>query len=272
MHLVSSMRSALLSYVGIAITQIKTRLAYPSQIWANILMNTSLMIVMVYFWQAVYAGQTEINGQGLAETINYILLARMLVGFTNTNLFILIANYLYKGLIVIELLRPLDFQTMCFAITLGRWALELCFSIPIWLIISQLYGLTLPSEPLAYVYFLLSLFLGMAIVLLFDWILACAIFGTIDPWGMKWLRDAIATFLGGAFIPLSLMPIWLKNVADVFPFSQVIFVPAAFLSGTTPLSAAPKVFLIQFCWLVSLYFLSRLVFAVAIRKITVQGG
>ena len=271
MHLVN-IRNAWRGYLGIGIAQIKTRLAYSSSIWANILMNTSLMVVMVYFWQAVYAGQAEIKGQSLEETINYILLARMLVGFTNTNLFLLMSHLLYKGLIVIELLRPLDFQTRCFAIVLGRWTVELCFSLPIWLIISKLYGLKLPNEPLAYLYFLLSLLLGMAIIFLFDWILACALFSTLDPWGMKWLRDAIATFLGGAFIPLSFMPIWLRNIAEVFPFSQVIFVPVAFLSGTTPLSAAPKVFLIQVCWLVGLYFLSRLVFTVVIRKVTVQGG
>jgi len=49
-------------------------------------------------------------------------------------------------------------------------------------------------------------------------------------------------------------------------------VPVSFLSGVTPISAAPQALLVQLAWLIGLGVLSRLVFKRSVRKITVQGG
>jgi ABC-2 type transport system permease protein len=56
------------------------------------------------------------------------------------------------------------------------------------------------------------------------------------------------------------------------PFAQALSVPISFLSGITTFADAPRIWSIQVIWLVILLVLSRLVFRVAVRKVTVQGG
>jgi ABC-2 type transport system permease protein len=86
------------------------------------------------------------------------------------------------------------------------------------------------------------------------------------------VRVAVVTFFSGAIVPLQMMSPWLQAIAHVLPFAQSVYVPVSFLSGVTPISAAPQAWLIQLTWLIGLGVTSRLVFRRSVRKITVQGG
>jgi ABC-2 type transport system permease protein len=68
------------------------------------------------------------------------------------------------------------------------------------------------------------------------------------------------------------MPDWLRGLCQSLPFVQALYVPVSLLSGITPLSEAPRLWLIQLAWLAGLLIASRLVFRIAVRKVTVQGG
>ncbi len=86
------------------------------------------------------------------------------------------------------------------------------------------------------------------------------------------VRVGVGSFFSGALVPLAMMPGWLQTVAAALPFAQAISVPVSLLSGITPLSDVPRLWLIQLVWLMLLLFLSRVVFSTALKKITVQGG
>jgi ABC-2 type transport system permease protein len=79
-------------------------------------------------------------------------------------------------------------------------------------------------------------------------------------------------FFSGSLIPLAMLPERLSALVYSLPFAQALYVPLSILSGIQPLSAVPHLLLIQIAWLVGLLVLSRLVFRLAVRKVTVQGG
>jgi viologen exporter family transport system permease protein len=83
---------------------------------------------------------------------------------------------------------------------------------------------------------------------------------------------AVVTFFSGAIVPLQMMPDWLRTIANALPFAQSIYVPVSFISGVTPISAAPQAWLVQLAWLIGLGVISRIVFRQSLRKVTVQGG
>jgi ABC-2 type transport system permease protein len=68
------------------------------------------------------------------------------------------------------------------------------------------------------------------------------------------------------------MPDVVRKVVLAIPFAQALGVPVSLLTGITPLSEAPQVWLTQVLWIVGMWILSSLFFKVAVRKITVQGG
>jgi ABC-2 type transport system permease protein len=101
---------------------------------------------------------------------------------------------------------------------------------------------------------------------------ACLAFYVTETWGLSVVRVAAGSFFSGALVPLVMMPGWLQKLAGAMPFAQALAVPVSLLSGITSLADAPRLWLIQVAWLVSMFVLSRLVFNVAVRKVTVQGG
>ncbi len=107
---------------------------------------------------------------------------------------------------------------------------------------------------------------------LFDWMFACLAFYVTETWGLSVVRIGVGSFFSGALVPLAMMPGWLQKLAASMPFAQALSVPVSFLSGITPLAEAPRLWLIQLAWLAGLLVVSRLVFRVAMRKVTVQGG
>ncbi|HYG60144.1 MAG TPA: hypothetical protein VD902_18915, partial [Symbiobacteriaceae bacterium] len=111
-----------------------------------------------------------------------------------------------------------------------------------------------------------------AILFFFDWTFASLAFYTTEVWGMHILREGVATFFSGALIPLAMLPGWLQAVAGALPFGQALYAPIGLLTGMIPLTSLPQVWLGQLIWLVGLGVFSRLMFTVAARKITVQGG
>ena len=97
-------------------------------------------------------------------------------------------------------------------------------------------------------------------------------FYTSYVWGLSMLRGGLIAFFSGALLPLAFMPDGLRAVALTLPHTQVVALPAALLSGQTPMSEVPRVLLTQLLALAVLYPLSRWVFARAVRRVTVQGG
>lgn len=270
--MIQSWQRSLSTYGAIVATAAKVRLAYNLWVWADFLMTTISMIIFVYFWRAVYASTASLGGLALGQMITYILLARLLAPLVETRTIFFFGHLIRQGQIAVELTRPLDFQASVLMQTLGELLVFLVQRLPLFLLAWLLFGMRLPADPLLWAAFFVSLLLGQGVLFLFDWIFACLAFYVTETWGLSVVRIGAGSFFSGALVPLVLMPGWLQNLAAAMPFAQAMAVPVSFLSGITTLAEAPCIWLVQLAWLLGLLLLSRIVFAFAIRKVTVQGG
>jgi ABC-2 type transport system permease protein len=231
------------------------------------------VVILVAFWQAVFASTATIGGLTLDQTLNYILLAQLLGGAAyTTNIIWDIGAGLREGQIAAALLRPLDYQAAMYVQNVVQLAIDLILKLPLAVFIWFVYGLDLPSDPVVWLAFVVSLLLGHAVMFCFDWIIGCTAFYSTEIWGMSVVRYGVAMFFSGSLIPLTMMPDWLRTIATILPFSQAVFLPVSILSGITPVSDMPRIWLMQIGLLIGLLFLSRFVFGRALRVITVQGG
>jgi ABC-2 type transport system permease protein len=250
----------------------KLFLAYRLWVWMEFFVQILAMIIYVYFWRAVYAQGGTIGGLSLGQTVNYILLAQILLPVVATRLLLEFGFMIREGRISIELLRPLDIQWRYYIDGLTNMGINLVIKAPLLLIAWFAFEMQLPSDPAIWGAFLLTLALGYTVVFFFDWSFTCLAFYTTEVWGLGVVRDGVAMFFSGALLPLVMMPNWLQRIAQALPFAQALYVPASVLSGITPLADVPRLWLVQLIWIVGLGLLSRLVFNRAIRKVTVQGG
>ncbi len=259
-------------YGALAAMEPKLYLAYSIWVWTQFFVQIISMTIFVYFWRAVYAGQTIVGGLSLGQMLNYILLAQVLAPLVVNRLVLQFSRLIRSGQLAVELLRPVDFQGRSYVETLADLSVDLLLKLPLVLLAIAVFGLQLPSDLRVYAAFALALVLGHAVLFLFDWIFACLAFYSTETWGLSVVREGIALFFSGALVPLTLMPDWLRAIAAALPFAQALYVPVSILSGITPLAAIPQLVLVQIAWLLGLGLLSRWVFRAALRVVTVQGG
>lgn len=260
-------------YGGMAAVVPKRFMAYSIWVWMELFVNIIAVVIFVAFWRAVFQSTAAIGGLTLDQTLNYILLAQIFSDTAYvTNIIYDFGAGLREGQISAALLRPLDYQASEYAQNLMQLFIGFLLKIPLAIFIWLVYGLDLPSEPVVWLAFVVTILLGHAVLFFFDWIIGCTAFYSTEIWGMSVVRHSVAVFFSGALIPLDLMPEWLRTVATILPFSQAIYLPVSLLSGITAVGDMPRIWLMQGVMLVGLLFLSRYVFGRAVRVITVQGG
>lgn len=262
-----------LAYGAMAAMMPKLFLAYQFQIWFNVAIEIITLAITVAFWRAVFARQATVGGLTAAQTLNYVMLARIFHdGAYVTSMLREFGELMREGGIEAALLRPLDFQGSMYLQKLALLGLNLMMRFPLVLVAWLFFGLQLPAAPAVWAATAVTLLLGCTVMFGFDWILACAAFYTTDAWGLATARQGVVLFFSGMLLPLAIMPEWLRNIAAVLPFSQVVYLPVSVLSGLTPLNELPRIWLLQLVYLTALLAASRLIFRRAVRVVTVQGG
>jgi ABC-2 type transport system permease protein len=246
--------------------------AYAMWFWLSLVMNVITMTIYVFFWRAVYAESASIAGLDVQQTLRYILLAALFNPLANMYLIYEFGYNLREGGIAHALLRPVDLQGTFYVQYLGSVGLDLLMQLPLALVATLVFGLRWPADPLVWAAFLVTALLGRTVLFFFDWILACLTFYTTEVWGLAMLVSAVNLFFSGALVPLVIMPDWLQAFAHSLPFAQAMYVPLSLLSGISPLSSAPGLWMVQAVWILGLGVFSRLVFNRAVRVVTVQGG
>jgi ABC-2 type transport system permease protein len=270
---ITTLRRRVSVYGALAAMVPKQFLAYRVWVWMHFFVQTIALIIFVSFWRAVYAEGDTLGGLALRQTLNYIILAQIFLPAVSAQGTIFYFGYLLRqGQMGIELLRPLDFQLATYVHTLAEVGVALITQLPLALVAWLLFRFQLPADPRIWLAFLVTLLLGNALLFCFEWMLGCVSFYSTETWGLSVLRFGVATFFSGSLVPLAMMPGWLQNLTVALPFAQALYVPVSLLGGITPLSDAPRIWLVQLVYLLILAFLSRLVFRVAVRKITIQGG
>ncbi len=252
----------------------KVFLAYGMWFWAEICMQLFTMLVFVYFWKAIYSnsGQASISGLTLAQTLGYMLLTRILGPSLESRMIFNFGYAIREGLIAVELLRPVDYQGRSYIEQFAMTGMNLLTKLPLILVAVLFFGLRLPSDPMVWGAFAVSFFLAHAVSFCFDWLFASLAFYSTETWGLGVVREAVSLLFSGALLPLVMLPGWLQAVTNVLPFSKIIYIPVALLSGILPPAEAPVLWLEQALWLVGLLVASRWFFNYSVRKITVQGG
>lgn len=226
------------------------------------------------YWNAVYGSTDVIAGLPRQTALNYMILAQNLsfILISNFRLIINVGSLIRDGGIAVELVRPLDLQERFLVQTFTESILELIFKVPVLLLSVLIFGLKLNATFEQYILFFVSMSLGLILLFLFGWIFACLAFFTTEVWGLSLFYESVTAILGGVLLPITLLPPFLYNLAKVSPFSISFYNPISLLSGASTGSQGVKSILIAMIYIIILMPISRLIFSLSLRRVTVQGG
>ena len=262
------------AYVELARAEFRRYSTYRMAIVAGVLTQTVFgYIRMGIFFGALAAAGGVLAGYDVREAASYVWIGQAILASVGLMGWMEIADRVKSGEIAIDLARPIDLQLSWLARDLGRATYQLLTrGWPPLAIGALTIGIGLPPSWTALPLGLFSLVLAVSISFGLRYLVNLIAFWTTDVRGFLGLYMVLASFLAGLFVPVDVLPYWLRMLAYATPFPSVLQFPIDVLSGRSSGLAAMPTIGSQLAWLAAVFAAGRLVTARAARKLVVQGG
>ena len=180
------------------------------------------------------------------------------------------------GTVAYELCRPYDLYIWWYVKLLSKkYAATILRFLPIIVValfLPKPYNLSLPISLLAFILFLISMFLGSLVVCAINLIAHFLTFFTMHDKGIFSILNSIAELLAGFDLPIPLLPAILIMVSEYLPFRLIGDLPFRIYSGNIDTLYALKSIGLQIIWIIALTILGHLIMKKALKKVCIQGG
>ncbi len=181
-----------------------------------------------------------------------------------------------NGNIAYELCRPIGLYNMWFTRSMAnRLSRAVLRCMPILIVAAffpEPYGLSLPRDSKAFVWFLITMVLAFIVVVAFCMLVYIVTFYTISPMGVRMVAVAGVEFFSGAIIPLPFLPNNIQRIFELLPFASMQNVPLRTYTGDLSGRGLYIAILLQVIWSVILIITGKRLMAKALQKVVIQGG
>ncbi|WP_327252935.1 ABC transporter permease [Streptomyces sp. NBC_01244] len=267
-------------YGAVAAGGFRRYATYGTATAAGVFTNTVFGFILAYTYIALWDERPGLGGYDQSEALTFmwvsqaLLAAGALIGGGFQEEF---QERVRTGDIAVDLYRPADLQAWWLAGDLGRAVFQLLGRGVVPLVIGGLvFQLALPTAPLRWLLFLVSVFLGLVVSFALRYLLGLAAFWLMDGAGINMMATVVSIFCSGMLLPLTVFPGGFGEFVRVLPWAAMLQVPVDVLlgggggAGGAARTAGALGF--QAAWAVVLLGLGRLVQSAATRKVVVQGG
>jgi ABC-2 type transport system permease protein len=261
------------SYWAITRGSLLTIAVYAYGLMFTFVGNVTYIIIIYFLWRSIYKSSGVLNGMSFNETFVYLALA--------SSTFILFKTWadwrmsfsIIDGRVVIDLIKPLDYQLLNLAQAVGFVGVNgLVVTIPSMIVIFLVLG---GSVPVGINLFLFPVSLVLAYLMSFslDYMAGLSSFYSESLWGISMTKEIIVSLLSGALIPLPFFPDGIRQVVALLPFQAIYHSPLRIItSPDLQMSDYVEILAIQCFWVLVLWGVGRLCFNQAVKVVTVNGG
>jgi ABC-2 type transport system permease protein len=249
--------------------QLTYRAANLSGLFTNLMFGFFRAAVLI----ALYNERTVVNGLSIRGAITYAGLTQALIGSLSFFYWYDLMQTVYDGRVGSDLLKPINYFSYWLGIDMGR-ALGsfLIRSIPLFLVFSLFYDISLPGSISQWAAFILSLVIAHIISFAWRFMVNLAAFWTPNALGIGRFAFGLSWTFSGFYFPLALFPDWLAQISRLTPFGASIYIPIQVFIGNIQGKALVEGLLIQIAWMIILIALDHLILAQGVRKLVIQGG
>ncbi|MFD8480951.1 ABC transporter permease [Kitasatospora sp. NPDC059673] len=243
---------------------------------AGVVTNSVFGGILASAMLALWRARPGLGGYDARQAVTYVWISQALLvtvavwggGFQDD-----VQARFRSGDIAIDLYRPVDFQGWWLATDLGRAGFQLITRGAVPLVLGALvFELALPSRLLVWAEFLLAVVLAVVVSFGVRFLVSLAGFWMHDSEGVRAAVMVVSMFFSGTLLPLALFPGVLGELARVLPFSAMVQLPADVLLQRRTGHSLLTLYGFQLAWAAALLGAGRVVQALAVRKVVVQGG
>jgi len=248
-------------------------LAYRARYYVGVLTYLFNVAVYYFIWRAVFQHSPTVVELTLTEMMTYVAVGWTIRSFYFNEIDRDIAAQVQEGRLAMNLIRPVDFQTVMVFDAAGQSAFRaVLFTLPIAVVVSLLFPVLPPASVAAGALFLLSAVLSFFLVAAINFLVGLIAIRTKSILGILRAKYLVLELLSGLLIPTTLFPQPFRSMLLASPFPHINFTPAALYLGKATGGEAARLLLLQAGWTVVLLALGQWVWRRSRHRITIQGG
>ncbi len=262
------------AYYYIYKIRIQKTLAYRFDVYGNILMQCIIMFATSFFWRALYAGKTVVQGVAAEQMYTYTIISTaMFSAMFCIDIERRVMTGVEKGTVAVDILKPVNLFAMYFFEDLGKTtAIFFQNVLPILLIGTVFIGVPKPANVGAFFLFLVSFVMAFLI----NWLLAACFsmwsFKLVNMDPLLQVKKHLIRLLSGSIIPMWFFPEWLAGILNCLPFVYIYQLPLDIYIGKAGMEEIIPRLGIQLVWVIVLYAVFYLLQKNTMRNLMVQGG
>jgi viologen exporter family transport system permease protein len=248
-------------------------LAFRARYYVGVLTYLFNVAVYYFIWRAVFRQGGSIAGMTLHDMVTYVAVGWAIRSFYFNEIDRELGTQVQEGKLAMNLIRPVDFQTVMIADAAGQSAFRaVLFTVPIAIVLALLFPLKAPASPLAGLLFLVSASLSFFLVAALNFLVGLLAIRSKSILGILRAKYLVFELLSGLLIPTTLFPQPLRSILFASPFPHINFTPAALYLGQATGPRALGLLALQAGWTVGLLALGQYAWQRSRRRITIQGG
>ena len=260
-------------YAAVLGARFRMLLQYRAAAFAGACTQVFWGIIRVMIYGGFYASTTVAQPMSYEQVVTYIWLGQALIALLPWNADAESKEMMRSGMVVYELLRPVDLYAYWFARSVAtRLAPTLLRSVPIFLIAGLFFDLSAPASWGAAAAFAASMVGAIVLGCAITTLVVIGLMWTVSGDGLFYLSTISVMVLSGMIVPLPLFPDWMQPFLSVQPFRGLADAPYRAYLGLIPPSQLLGILLHQLAWTAGFVLLGRALLHRGLRRVVIQGG
>ncbi len=248
-------------------------LAFRARYYVGVLTYLFNVTVYYFIWRAVFQTGHAVGGLSLNDMVTYVSVGWAVRSFYFNEIDREMGTQVQEGKLAMNLIRPVDFQTVMIADAAGQSAFRaILFTLPIAVVLALIFPVKPPASLAAGLLFLWSAVMAFFLVAAINFLVGLIAIRSKSILGILRAKYLLLELLSGLLIPTTLFPEPLRTVLLASPFPHINFTPAALYLGKATGLEAARLLGLQAGWTGVLLLLGHWAWKKSQTRITIQGG
>lgn len=247
--------------------------------WIFFILGDVLASFVAFFiWNAVFisGGKSTINGFTMPQMVVYIFLMFLTDKLVYSGGTYDVGEEIRDGSIAMRIIKPVSYNATFLFQELGSKIMTTCI-----LILPMIVGVEVVRviftgcvqfDIISFLLFLLSCVFAYLINFFFNICFGFIAFIIKYLWGANMMKNCIVGFLSGSIIPLAFLPDTLERIFLILPFASLNYTPVMIYMGMYTGTSLFYYIGLQLFWVAFFWGLSKVLWSVSIKHLSVQGG
>ncbi len=234
----------------------------------------AVILSLYSFWTALIGDKATFLGYTRSEMLTYVFTLNILRSFVFTGRGWQLVGEISSGRISSYLVRPISYSGYALALDLAQKTIHVIAAVfEVGFLVLFVQGkLFFPHDPATWFLFALSAALSCLLFFFLEFMVSSLAFWTSESGGPLFCFELLLQFAAGAFFPLDVLPMALRQALEATPFPYMVYFPVRiFLEKVSPLEAM-RILGMEALWLTIVLFVTLRVWKHGVRSYAAEGG